>query len=161
MARKSDNYNLEMLKKISEAIIPTGFAGMGDTVSQTQTTRQIDNDSGKAFIFGLAHKPGLTSVCDTFITSGSFWNIHKHKEWELMVFYEGSATVRLYDNNKAIINEIKINARDDNSRFCTIMPQTPHSVSAKEHCSLIAITVPSCSEFPESGVGGAACPNKT
>lgn len=158
MIRRNDNENLEILKKIGEAIVPTGFTSIADTTSQTATTRQLGNDSGKAFIFGLTHKPGLTSVCDTFITAGSFWDIHKHKEWELMVFYEGKAVIKLYDSNKVVIEEIKIDSNDDNSRFCVVMPEIPHSVSAEEHCSLIAITVPSCSDFPESGVGGNAWP---
>lgn len=157
LSMKEDLDRINLLKKIGDSI-PRGYDQY--TSHKTESYMELKTEAGKAFIFGLLNKPPV-SVCDNFVVKGTNWDIHYHDEWELFVVYEGSIELSLHDKDGDVTETRVLDSCDDRSRFFWIDPKTPHSIKANEHCSFLAITVPSSPDFPKSGVGGTACQHKT
>lgn len=153
MSMKEDLQRIELLRKLGDSI-PRGYS---EYVShETESHFELQTTIGKAFVFGLLHKPPI-SVCDNFVVAGTEWNMHYHDEWELFVVYEGSLELRIHDENGNVEHTAELNSEDDRNRFYWMFPKTAHSIATKEHCSFIAITIPSSPDFPKSGIGGRAC----
>lgn len=157
MNRENDRNNIELLKRIGESI-PRGHENF--VAHATPTTRELTTDTGKAFIFGLLNKEPV-AVSDVFVLAGTEWDVHFRDEWELMVVYEGRCTVITFDEKgENVVQEEELDSCDNDKRITWLHPGTPHSLKAEEHCSFIAITVPSSPDFPESGVRSKTCQAK-
>ena len=153
---KDDLDRINFLKMIGDSI-PKGYSQY--TSHKTDSYKELETEAGKAFIFGLLHKPPV-SVCDNFVIAGTKWDVHYHDEWEIFIIYEGKIELCVHKEDKTIIEKNILDSSDDRKRFYWIYPKTFHSIEALEHCSFLAITVPSSPDFPMSGVGGSACHHK-
>lgn len=93
--------------------------------------------NGKCFAWYLFEQKEI-SVCRTFLTKGTIFPKHSHKEKELIIIYEGKITLYTQDNCYEL----------GYSDSYIVEPNIDHAVEANENSMVLAITLPAAKEYP-------------
>jgi len=135
------NTHLEELEKLTNKL--TRFS---DIVEERKDKYIIMNmERGTCLGFNLLNKPDVAAA-DFFVSNGSVFRVHQHKQLEYIIIYKGKMTINIFDSEE-LKNIIETHTLEAGECF-KIEKGALHSHEYLEDSWVIAITIPREEGFP-------------